>query len=102
VNVYHSQLSDGERFDTWRQMLSGNAQVVIGTRSAVFAPLPNLGLIVLDEEHDSSFKQSQPQPCYHARTVAQWRSQHGKLSTDFGFSYAFSGNSRSGSAPLNI
>jgi primosomal protein N' (replication factor Y) len=75
VNVYHSQLSDGERFDTWRQMLSGEAQVVIGTRSAVFAPLPKLGLIVLDEEHDSSFKQSQPQPCYHARTVAQWRSQ---------------------------
>jgi primosomal protein N' (replication factor Y) len=75
VNVYHSQLADGERFDTWRQMLNGNAQVVIGTRSAVFAPLPNLGLIVLDEEHDSSFKQSQPQPCYHARTVAQWRSQ---------------------------
>ncbi|MDX2254325.1 MAG: primosomal protein N' [Pseudanabaenaceae cyanobacterium bins.39] len=75
VNVYHSQLSDGERFDTWRLMLAKEPQVVIGTRSAVFAPLPNLGLIVMDEEHDSSFKQSQPQPCYHARTVAQWRSQ---------------------------
>ncbi|MFN6141534.1 MAG: primosomal protein N', partial [Pseudanabaena sp.] len=75
VNVYHSQLSDGERFDTWRLMLTGESQVVIGTRSAVFAPLSKLGLIVMDEEHDNSFKQDQPQPCYHARTVAQWRSQ---------------------------
>jgi primosomal protein N' (replication factor Y) (superfamily II helicase) len=75
VRVYHSALSDGERYDTWRQMFAGEAQVVIGTRSAVFAPLSNLGLIVLDEEHDSSFKQDQPAPCYHARTVAQWRSQ---------------------------
>ncbi|OIP78011.1 MAG: primosomal protein N' [Oscillatoriales cyanobacterium CG2_30_44_21] len=75
VNVYHSQLSEGERFDTWRLMLTGEAQVVIGTRSAVFAPLANLGLIVMDEEHDNSFKQDQPQPCYHARTIAQWRSQ---------------------------
>jgi primosomal protein N' (replication factor Y) len=75
VRVYHSNLSTGERYDTWRQMLQGTPQVVIGTRSAVFAPLPRLGLIVLDEEHDSSFKQDQPAPCYHARTVAQWRSQ---------------------------
>lgn len=76
VCVYHSGLSDGERYDTWRQMLQGHAQVVIGTRSAIFAPLTHLGLIILDEEHDTSFKQSQPMPCYHARTVAQWR---GKL-----------------------
>lgn len=74
VRVYHSGLSDGERYDTWRQMLQGISQVVIGTRSAIFAPLPNLGLIILDEEHDSSFKQDAPMPCYHARTVAQWRS----------------------------
>lgn len=75
VHVYHSALSDGERYDTWRQMLSGTPQVLVGTRSAIFAPLPNLGLIILDEEHDSSFKQDQPAPCYHARTVAQWRAQ---------------------------
>ncbi|MEH2402033.1 primosomal protein N' [Nostoc sp.] len=75
VNVYHSALSDGERYDTWRQMLTGEPQVVIGTRSAVFAPLPNLGLIILDEEHDSSFKQDSPIPTYHARTVAQWRAE---------------------------
>lgn len=75
VLVYHSGLSDGERYDTWRQMLVGTPQVVIGTRSAVFAPLSNIGIIVLDEEHDSSFKQDRPSPCYHARTVAQWRAE---------------------------
>jgi primosomal protein N' (replication factor Y) (superfamily II helicase) len=76
VNVYHSALSDGERYDTWRQMLTAQPQIIIGTRSAIFAPLPNLGLIILDEEHDGSFKQDQPAPTYHARTVAEWR---GKL-----------------------
>ncbi|MHC5611553.1 MAG: primosomal protein N' [Nostoc sp.] len=75
VSVYHSALSDGERYDTWRQMLTGEPQVVIGTRSAVFAPLPKLSLIILDEEHDSSFKQDSPIPTYHARSVAQWRAE---------------------------
>ncbi|MEM7064749.1 MAG: primosomal protein N' [Cyanobacteria bacterium P01_B01_bin.77] len=75
VCVYHSGLSEGERYDTWRQMLAGQPQVVIGTRSAIFSPLPRLGMIVLDEEHDSSFKQDQPAPCYHARMVARWRAQ---------------------------
>jgi primosomal protein N' (replication factor Y) len=75
VCVYHSALSDGERYDSWRQMLSGEPQVVIGTRSAIFAPLPNLGLIILDEEHDGSFKQDSPIPTYHARTVAHWRAE---------------------------
>jgi len=75
VCVYHSALSEGERYDTWRQMLLGEPQVVIGTRSAIFAPLPHLGLIILDEEHDSSFKQDSPIPTYHARTVAQWRAE---------------------------
>lgn len=75
VLVYHSGLSDGERYDTWRQMLTGQPQVIIGTRSAVFAPLPKLGVIILDEEHDSSFKQDQPMPCYHAQQVARWRAE---------------------------
>ncbi|HBB30603.1 MAG TPA: primosomal protein N', partial [Cyanobacteria bacterium UBA9273] len=70
-----SALARGERYDTWRQMLAGQPQVIVGTRSAIFGPLPKLGLIVLDEEHDSSFKQDQPAPTYHARTVAQWRAQ---------------------------
>ncbi|PZO15009.1 MAG: primosomal protein N' [Leptolyngbya foveolarum] len=75
VCVYHSGLSEGERYDTWRKMLTGEPQVIIGTRSAVFSPLPNLGMIILDEEHDGSFKQDQPMPCYHARKVARWRAE---------------------------
>ncbi|MDG2991799.1 primosomal protein N' [Candidatus Synechococcus calcipolaris G9] len=75
ILIYHSALSDGERYDTWRYLLMGEARLVIGTRSAVFLPLQNLGLIILDEEHDGGYKQDQPAPCYHARTVAQWRSQ---------------------------
>lgn len=75
VCVYHSRLSAGERYDTWRQTIQGEPQVVIGTRSAIFAPLPNLGLIILDEEHDSSFKQNRPAPTYHAGKVAQWRAE---------------------------
>ncbi len=75
VLVYHSALSEGERYDTWRKMLAASGQIVIGTRSAVFVPLTNLGLIILDEEHDSSFKQQQLNPPYHARTVAQWRAE---------------------------
>ena len=75
VCVYHSALSEGERFDTWRYMTQGIPQIVIGTRSAIFAPLPHLGLIILDEEHDSSFKQNDRPPLYHARTVAKWRAE---------------------------
>jgi primosomal protein N' (replication factor Y) len=75
VYVYHSALSAGERYDTWRNMTWGLPQIIIGTRSAIFAPLPKLGLIVLDEEHDNSFKQNSPTPCYHARTVAKWRAE---------------------------
>ncbi|BAQ64985.1 primosomal protein N' [Geminocystis sp. NIES-3709] len=75
VCVYHSALSDGERYDTWRQMLTGESQVIIGTRSAVFAPLPNIGMIILDEEHDTSFKQHQPIPTYHAVKIANYRAE---------------------------
>ena len=75
VWVYHSGLSEGERYDTWRQMLLGEPQVIIGTRSAIFAPLPNIGMIILDEEHDTSFKQTQLAPTYHARRVAQYRAE---------------------------
>jgi primosomal protein N' (replication factor Y) (superfamily II helicase) len=75
VCVYHSALSDGERYDTWRQMFNETSQIIIGTRSAIFAPLPNLGLIILDEEHDSSFKQDQPAPTYQTRDIAHWRAK---------------------------
>jgi primosomal protein N' (replication factor Y) len=70
VTVYHSDLSPGERYDVWRKARSGQVQVVVGARSALFLPLPNVGLIVLDEEHDPSYKESQRSPRYHARDVA--------------------------------
>ena len=71
VAVIHSQLTDGERYDTWRRCRSGAVDIVVGARSALFAPLPNLGLIVLDEEHDESYQQDPPvTPYYHARDVA--------------------------------
>ncbi|MCA9176604.1 MAG: primosomal protein N' [Planctomycetales bacterium] len=75
VAVLHSHLSGPERFWHWQRIASGEVQVVVGARSAVFAPTKRLGLIVLDEEHDSSFKQDTPAPRYHAREVAMWRAR---------------------------
>lgn len=72
VAVLHSALQVGQRYDEWKRIRSGKASVVVGTRSAVFAPIANLGLIVLDEEHESSYK-SEMNPRYHAREVAIWR-----------------------------
>jgi len=69
VAVLHSHLSDAERHWHWQRIAAGEVSVVVGARSAIFAPTPNLGLIVLDEEHESSFKQ-QSEPRYHARDVA--------------------------------
>jgi primosomal protein N' (replication factor Y) (superfamily II helicase) len=74
VAVLHSHLSDAERHWHWQQIARGEVQVVVGARSAVFAPTPNLGLIVIDEEHDSSFKQGES-PRYHARDVALQRAE---------------------------
>ncbi|MFQ3646458.1 MAG: primosomal protein N' [Anaerolinea sp.] len=73
VGVVHSSLSTGERYDTWQRARRGDLDVIVGTRSALFAPLRKLGLVILDEEHDSSYKQSPPvqPPYYHARDVAE-------------------------------
>lgn len=72
VAVMHSALSVGEQLDEWKRIRRGEVSVVVGTRSAVFMPLPNLGLIILDEEHDHSYK-SNMAPRYHAREVARFR-----------------------------
>ena len=70
VGIIHSKLSEGERYDTWRRARTGALKVIIGARSALFSPLPNVGLIVVDESHDSSYYQSDP-PFYHAVVTAQ-------------------------------
>ena len=72
IAVLHSSLRAGERYDEWKRVRSGQARVVIGTRSAVFAPLRNLGLLILDEEQESTYK-SENVPKYHARDVAKYR-----------------------------
>lgn len=78
VAVLHSHLTSAQRAWHWQQIAAGNVQVIVGARSAIFAPTPNLGLIVLDEEHDGSFKQDNA-PRYHARDVADWRAANEKI-----------------------
>jgi primosomal protein N' (replication factor Y) len=75
VAIQHSGLSDGERHDQWQRIRRGQVDVVVGTRSAVFAPLARVGLVIVDEEHDASYKQEES-PRYHARDVAIVRAQH--------------------------
>ncbi len=72
IAVLHSGLGAGERYDEWRRAQRGEVRIVVGARSAIFAPLPNLGIIVVDEEHDTSYKQGEV-PRYHARDVAIMR-----------------------------
>lgn len=75
VGVHHSKMSAGERYDVWRLTREGRYRVVIGPRSALFAPVHNLGLIVVDEEHEAAYKQFDQTPRYHARDVAIMRAQ---------------------------
>ena len=75
VAILHSGLSDGEKYDEWRKVERGEAQVVVGARSAIFAPLTNIGAIIIDEEHESSYKQDS-NPRYHAREVALLRARY--------------------------
>ena len=78
IAVLHSHLTDAERHGHWQQIASGAVQVVVGARSAIFAPTPHLGLIVIDEEHETSFKQDST-PRYHAREVARRRAELEKV-----------------------
>ncbi|WP_461199046.1 primosomal protein N' [Enterococcus sp. N249-2] len=75
VAVLHSGLSQGEKYDEWRKIERGEAQVVVGARSAIFAPLKNIGVIIVDEEHEATYKQEEA-PRYHARDLAIWRGSY--------------------------
>ena len=81
IAILHHRLSQGERFDEWHKIRRGEARIVIGARSAIFSPIPNLGLIIVDEEHEHSYKQSDDSPAYHARDVAVMRGKflHGTV-----------------------
>ena len=83
VSILHSRLSTGERYDQWMQIYKGKTQIVVGARSALFAPFKNLGLIIVDEEHESSYKQME-QPRYNARDVAVMRGHLGKCTVVLG------------------
>lgn len=71
VAIWHSSISDGERYDVWQKLYKNEIKILAGARSAVFAPLKNIGLIIIDEEHESAYKQTSPAPRYDAKIVAQ-------------------------------
>lgn len=71
VAIWHSSISEGERYDVWQKLYKDEIKILAGARSAVFAPLKNIGLIIIDEEHENAYKQTNPTPRYDARTVAQ-------------------------------
>ena len=83
VAILHSGLSNGEKYDEWRKVERGDAQVVVGARSAIFAPLKNLGVIIIDEEHEATYKQDS-NPRYHAREVAILRAQYNQAALVLG------------------
>ena len=76
IAAIHSALSDGEKYDEWRRIVSGEAKIVIGARSAIFAPLNNIGMIIIDEEHSDSYKQDDSYPRYNAKDIALLRGKY--------------------------
>ncbi len=84
VGVWHSAMGAGQRYDLWQRTRMGGIDVIIGARSAVFAPVPNLGLIVIDEEHENTYKQTDQDPRYHTRTVALARARQAGASVILG------------------
>lgn len=79
IGVYHSKFNDNERAETWKNVLSGTCRVLLGARSAVFLPFKELGLIIIDEEHEQSYKQQDPAPRYHARDTALYLGSYLKI-----------------------
>ncbi len=75
ISVFHSRMSLGERYDTWQKVFSEDVSIVVGPRSALFLPVKDLGVIIIDEEHDTSYKQVDPAPRYHARDMAVYRAR---------------------------
>lgn len=75
VAIFHSSLSDGEKYDEYKKIMNGDVHVVVGTRSAIFTPIKNLGIIIIDEEHSQNYKQDN-NPRYHALDIAKWRSKY--------------------------
>ena len=84
IAILHHRLSHGERFDEWKRIQRGEAKIVIGARSAIFSPAKDLGLIIVDEEHESSYKQNDDAPCYNARDVAVMRGHMNKAAVILG------------------
>jgi primosomal protein N' (replication factor Y) len=84
LGILHHRLSDGERFDIWHSIRKGEISIVVGARSAIFCPVNHLGLIIVDEEHESSYKQMEEQPCYHARDMAIVRGHFSKATVVLG------------------
>lgn len=84
IAILHYRLSNGERFDEWNKIHRGEASIVIGARSAIFSPIRNLGLIIIDEEHENSYKQNDEMPCYNARDVAVMRGKMGHATVVLG------------------
>ena len=84
IAALHSALSDGEKYDEWRRIVKGEVSIVIGARSAIFAPLKDIGVIIVDEEHSDSYKQSDPNPRYNAKDIAILRGEYHNCSVVFG------------------
>lgn len=78
IAVLHSKLSVGERYDQWQKIKEGKAKIVIGARSAIFAPIQNLGIIIIDEEHDPSYK-SEMSPRFNAKDIAKYMAKQNDI-----------------------
>ena len=91
VALLHSALGIAERYDQYKRIRQGLVKIVLGTRSAVFAPLPELGMIVIDEEQENSYESEKP-PCYHARDIAKYPLRQGGCMAGAGIGDAYSGD----------